>query len=132
MIQGQLFGVAATSLQISLRVQLNTTLFAKTLLRKDVATSSASSTDSSEKLKDAQGEASAVAVDADVSTAILVEEATGPDGGEVLETPAAPKDEERDFSSKSQIMTLMTTDVDRVSDFAYVHLTEAVGANTDR
>ena len=29
------------------------------------------------------------------------------------------KDDEDDFSSKAQIMTLMTTDVDRVSDFAW-------------
>ena len=123
MIQGQLFGVAATSLQISLRVQLNTTLFAKTLLRKDVATSSASSSGSSEEAKDAQ----AVTVTAEVSA----EAATTPDAGEASETPAVPKDEEHDFSSKSQIMTLMTTDVDRVSDFAYVSLTKTVVVNAD-
>ena len=42
MLTGQLWGVATTTLQIALKVQLNTTLFAKTLLRKDVATSSSS------------------------------------------------------------------------------------------
>lgn len=39
------------------------------------------------------------------------------------------KDEEDDFSSKAQIMTLMTTDVDRVSDFSW-HMFTLVGART--
>ena len=36
------------------------------------------------------------------------------------------KDDEGEFSSKAQIMTLMTTDVDRVSEFAW-HLFTLVG-----
>ena len=43
-------------------------------------------------------------------------------------TDAEKKDEEEgDFSSKAQIMTLLTTDVDRVSDFAW-HLFTLAGA----
>jgi hypothetical protein len=38
------------------------------------------------------------------------------------------KDDEDDFSSKAQVMTLMTTDVDRVSDLAW-HLFALVGAS---
>jgi hypothetical protein len=38
------------------------------------------------------------------------------------------KDDEDDFSSKAQIMTLMTTDVDRVSDFSW-HMFTLVGTD---
>lgn len=41
-------------------------------------------------------------------------------------TEGKPKDDEDDFSSKAQIMTLMTTDVDRVSDFSW-HVFSLVG-----
>ena len=37
------------------------------------------------------------------------------------------KKEEGEFSSKAQIMTLMTTDVDRVSEFAW-HFFALIGA----
>jgi len=70
---------------------MNTVLFQKTLVRKDVASSAASKPDSEEENGDKK------------------------------------KDEEDDdFSSKAQIMTLMTTDVDRVSEFGY-HLFTFVG-----
>ncbi|KAI6116284.1 ABC transporter type 1, transmembrane domain-containing protein [Pisolithus sp. B1] len=78
---GQLWSIATTTIQVRLRTQLNTVLFGKTLVRKDVASSS--------------------------STA---------DRGKNGDTT---KDDEDDFSSKAQIMTLMTTDVDRVSDFSW-------------
>lgn len=39
------------------------------------------------------------------------------------------KDDEDDFSSKAQIMTLMTTDVDRVSDFSW-HMFTLVGTDS--
>ncbi|OJA08176.1 hypothetical protein AZE42_10977 [Rhizopogon vesiculosus] len=58
---------------------LNTILYAKTLLRKDVASSSGASTESNK--------------DRD--------------------------EEENKFSSKAQIMTLMTTDVDRIAEFSF-------------
>ncbi|KAF8842919.1 P-loop containing nucleoside triphosphate hydrolase protein [Paxillus ammoniavirescens] len=82
-ITGQLWSLATTTVQVRLKIQLNTILFAKTLVRKDVASSSGTK----DKNKDGGGK--------DV------------------------KDDEDDFSSKAQIMTLMTTDVDRVSDFSW-------------
>ncbi|TFK22452.1 ATP-binding cassette transporter [Coprinopsis marcescibilis] len=83
----QLWSLATTTVQVRLKIQLNTVLFSKTLVRKDVASSAASN---SAPTKDASG-------------------------GEVK--PA--EDDQDDFSSKAQIMNLMTTDVDRVSDFAW-------------
>ncbi|KAG2008561.1 ATP-binding cassette transporter [Coprinopsis cinerea AmutBmut pab1-1] len=94
LIAGQLWSLATTTVQVRLRVQLNTILFAKTLVRKDVA-SSAPNTGS----KDAKPGQSA-------------------SNGENAQAPASD-DKEDDFSSKAQIMTLMTTDVDRVSEFAW-------------
>lgn len=75
-------------------MQLNTILFAKTLVRKDVASSTGS------------------APGADAAPA----------------TPEGDKKADEDsFSSKAQIMTLMTTDVDRISEFA-MHLFTIVDA----
>ena len=75
-------------------MQLNSILFAKTLVRKDLAsTGSNSSTE---------------------------------DGGAPVPEGNPEKKDEDDFSSKAQIMTLMTTDVDRVSDFSW-HLFSLVG-----
>lgn len=80
-------------------MQLNTILFAKTLVRKDVASAAGSSGNASENTETpAQGE----------------------------DDEQKKKDNEDDFSSKAQIMTLMTTDVDRVSDFAW-HIFTLVG-----
>jgi hypothetical protein len=88
LVTGQLWSLALTTIQARLRVQLNTTLFAKTLVRKDVASSSSSAQqqENGAKPKDDNEEA---------------------------------KKDDDDFSSKAQIMTLMTTDVDRVSGFAW-------------
>lgn len=83
---GQLWSLSTTTIQVRLRVQLNSILFAKTLVRKDVASSTPSPQDEAAK-----------------------------DGANQEEK----KDDEDDFSSKAQIMTLMTTDVDRVSEFAW-------------
>ena len=47
-------------------------------------------------------------------------------GTTVAATDPPNKNGEDDFSSKAQIMTLMTTDVDRVSDFAW-HVFSLVG-----
>lgn len=79
-----------------MRVQLNSILFAKTLVRKDVASSSGSAPNNT----------------------------TTPDTPEGNTTNAKKnedekKDDEDEFSSKAQIMTLMTTDVDRVSEFSW-------------
>ena len=77
------FSTTATTLSIRIRNQLNAVLFAKTLLRKDMASSSA----------------------------------TGEEGKEESEATA---------SSKTQVMTLMTTDTDRISSFA-TNLVQLVG-----
>ena len=95
-----MWSLSTTTLQVSLRVQLNSILFAKTLVRKDVASSSSLSEN---KAKD-KNDIDAASEDSE------------------------KKDEEGDFSSKAQIMTLMTTDVDRVSEFAW-HMFTLVGAS---
>ncbi len=87
-----MWSISTTTLQVSMRVQMNSILFAKTLVRKDVASSSGPSEN---KPKDKN----------DLNTA-----------------------PESDFSSKAQIMTLMTTDVDRVSEFSW-HIFTLVGAS---
>ncbi|KAF8870666.1 hypothetical protein BD779DRAFT_1680931 [Infundibulicybe gibba] len=91
LVIGQMLSLSTTTIQVRLRIQLNTTLFAKMLVRKDVASSAAP----------------------------LV----GPVSGETSESPNAnrgseSKSKEDEFSSKAQVMTLMTTDVDRVSEIA--------------
>ncbi|EMD35632.1 hypothetical protein CERSUDRAFT_85569 [Gelatoporia subvermispora B] len=96
LITGQLWSLSTTELQVRLRLQLNSILFAKTLVRKDVASSSATSTPA------AESGATPVA-----------------NGTAETDDQAKKEDEEGDFSSKAQIMTLMTTDVDRVSEFAW-------------
>ena len=89
-VTGQLWSLSTTTLQVRMRIQLNSILFAKTLVRKDVASSSAS------------------------------EAVPAAANGEAGEADKKDKEEdEDDFSSKAQIMTLMTTDVDRVSEFAW-------------
>lgn len=89
-----------------MRIQLNSVLFAKTLVRKDVASSSSSSSNPSTPAQ--PGTPTTPTTPSD--------------------TVAEKKDEEEDFSSKAQIMTLMTTDVDRVSDFSW-HLFSLVGTS---
>ncbi|PCH35119.1 multidrug resistance-associated ABC transporter [Wolfiporia cocos MD-104 SS10] len=93
LMTGQLWSLSTTTLQVSLRVQLNSILFAKTLVRKDIA-SSAGPPKSDEQNDNA-------------------ENGSAEDGAKKEDA------EENEFSSKAQIMTLMTTDVDRVSEFAW-------------
>ncbi|KAF9450615.1 P-loop containing nucleoside triphosphate hydrolase protein [Macrolepiota fuliginosa MF-IS2] len=88
LVTGQLWSLSTTSLQVRFRIQLNSILFAKTLVRKDVASSTPPAQE-----------------DEAVSTKASDE--------------TTKKDDEDDFSSKAQIMTLMTTDVDRVSEFPW-------------
>ncbi|KAG5650246.1 hypothetical protein H0H81_000167 [Sphagnurus paluster] len=90
---GQLWSLSTTTIQLRLRIQLNSMLYAKTLVRKDVASSApppASKPDSN------------------------TPNTTNTEGENADE-----KKDEDDFSSKAQIMTLMTTDVDRVSEFSW-------------
>ena len=88
---GQLWSIGTTTLQVRLRVQLNSILFSKTLVRKDLASTGSNTT---------------------------TEDKDGKKNGTTPEGDAQKKDED-DFTSKAQIMTLMTTDVDRVSDFSW-------------
>ena len=95
-VTGQLWSLSTTTLQVRMRIQLNSILFAKTLVRKDVASSAAASE-------------------------------TSPETPEAADKDKEKKDDEDDFSSKAQIMTLMTTDVDRVSEFSW-HLFTIIDA----
>ncbi|EGO03880.1 hypothetical protein SERLA73DRAFT_84054 [Serpula lacrymans var. lacrymans S7.3] len=85
LITAQLWSLTTTTIQVRVRIQLNTILFAKTLVRKDIASSSAVKSSDDKAGKD----------------------------------DAKESDDDDDFSSKAQIMTLMTTDVDRVSEFSW-------------
>lgn len=111
LVTGQLWSIATTTLRVRLRIQLNSILFAKTLVRKDIASSAA--TASQEDVKKP-----ATASDTPPTDGVQTED----------DNQKTPKTEdEEDFSTKAQIMTLMTTDVDRVSDFAQ-NLFALVGA----
>ncbi|KAH8087167.1 multidrug resistance-associated ABC transporter [Cristinia sonorae] len=101
LITGQLWSLSTTTMQVRLKVQLNTILFAKTLVRKDVASSGGG------------GPSEGVPAAAAAATPAPAVAPASPT------QPEEKKDDEDDFSSKAQIMTLMTTDVDRVSDFSW-------------
>lgn len=96
LITGQLWSLSTTTLQLRLKIQLNTTLFAKTLIRKDVASASSAASNAPSRPSTPAG------TDA------------GPSNADSKEDPT-----EDDFSSKAQVHTLMTTDVDRVSEFSW-------------
>ncbi|EIW76959.1 multidrug resistance-associated ABC transporter [Coniophora puteana RWD-64-598 SS2] len=77
MLAAQFFSLATAVIEIRIKAQLNTILFEKTLVRKDIG---------KDKKSDKGGK--------------------------------EDEDEEAEFSSKAQVMTLMTTDVDRVFEFS--------------
>ncbi|KAI0251186.1 multidrug resistance-associated ABC transporter [Lactifluus subvellereus] len=81
LINGQMWSLSTTTLQVSIR----------TLVRKDVASSSGQSEN----------------------------QTNGHNDPDTASESSVKKDDEGDFSSKAQIMTLMTTDVDRVSEFSW-------------
>ena len=93
-VTGQLWSLSTTIVQLRLKNQLNSVLFAKTLVRKDV-----------------------------VSSAPPPSSEANENGKYDTKTP---KKDEDNFSSKAQIMTLMTTDVDKVCGFAW-HIFSLVG-----
>ena len=103
---------------------MNTILFAKTLVRKDIASSSPPSSSSTTPAP-ASSAASTLALPItptpatpdSAPTTLPVEADVGSTKGD--DTKTAGSSDEEDFSSKAQIMTLMTTDVDRVADFSY-------------
>jgi len=91
--------LATNVIQTRLRTQMNTILFVKTLVRKDVVSSSGAPTAAEKNDKK----------------------------GKDTDAKSETKDEgENEFSSKAQVMTLMTTDVDRVAEFPY-HLFAITG-----
>ena len=94
-------------------------LFAKTLVRKDVASSAAPKSDSDET------DAPKIPVPIP-SQQINVPTTAVPETRISEEQLAKEGQDDGDFSSKAQIMTLMTTDVDRVSEFAW-HMFALVG-----
>ncbi|KAF7972890.1 hypothetical protein HWV62_16688 [Athelia sp. TMB] len=96
-VGGQLWSMATTTLQVRMKMQLNSVLYGKTLVRKDVASNAGAGAD---KDKDADSKDKKPKPAADASK-------------------DKDEKEEDDFSSKAQIMTLMTTDVDRVAEFAW-------------
>ena len=86
-VAGHLFSLCSTELEVRVKTQLNSALFLKTLLRKDVASTTASE--------------------------------AAPDGATNTAKDGAKEVEAKDqFSSKAQVMTLMTTDADRVSSLS--------------
>ena len=93
-VTGQLSSLSTMTVQIRLKTQLNSVLFAKTLVRKDVVSSAPPP--SSENNENGKSD-----------------------------TERSKKDEEN-FSSKTQIMTLMTSDIDRVCEFVW-HIFKLVG-----
>ncbi|KAI0720942.1 ATP-binding cassette transporter [Cerioporus squamosus] len=84
LIANNLLPLITTTLQVRFRIQLNSLLFAKTLVRKDIASTSSEAEPSQDTHE----------------------------GSEAEDKPT------EGFSSKAQVMTLMTTDVDRVASFA--------------
>lgn len=95
---------------------MNSILFAKTLVRKDVASSAPPPKSDKDKADATAAKAASSAAPSEAS-------------GSATLTPEAetkPQTNEDDFSSKAQIMTLMTTDVDRVSEFAW-HMFSLIG-----
>jgi len=125
--------ISTTNLQVSLRMQLNTILFAKTLVRKDVssAPNGVHSNYSIPALEISPTPSAASSTSDLPSTAGDISSFAG--SATEAESDTAPKvhedaliQDEEDFSSKSQIMTLMTTDVDRVAEFS-THFSSLIG-----
>lgn len=103
-------------------------LFAKTLVRKSIASSAAvdefkKDEKGERKRGDTQSNGTSPSAIAEAGTTAGTQAEPAPsarttsvNGGEPLKK-VVKKEEE--FSSKAQVMTLMTTDVDRVSDFSW-------------
>lgn len=144
MITAQLWSISTTVVQLRLKTQLNTTLFAKTLVRKNIASTAGEKKDDIDKGKakeDAKkkddkpngavrtnidtldGPTTAshslvgTATDPTIATTTVVNTTGGADTP--VPTEKAKDKSEEEFSSKAQVMTLMTTDVDRVADLSW-------------
>jgi hypothetical protein len=92
-VSGIIYSISTTVLQSGIRLQLNSLLFAKTLAKKDIASSTeAKSTTVNQGKGDAEDKA---------------------------DKKEEEDDDDEGVSSKTQIMTLFTVDVDRVTDFIW-------------
>jgi hypothetical protein len=142
-ITAQLWSISTTVVQLRLKTQLNTTLFAKTLVRKNIASSAADNKDkdkekAKEDAKKKDGNPNgAVRLDEDningiattsnsavgtgTEPTLATTTAVNTNGGADTATPTekAKDKPEEEFSSKAQVMTLMTTDVDRVAELSW-------------
>nr|XP_019043546.1 ATP-binding cassette transporter [Kwoniella bestiolae CBS 10118]OCF22476.1 ATP-binding cassette transporter [Kwoniella bestiolae CBS 10118] len=93
---GVTWSISSTYLQARIKLQLNTLLFSKTLRKKDIAAAG----DDKAQVGDVKAEAA------------KDQKKKETDGTE-------EKEDEEAVSSKTQIMTLFTVDVDRVTDFVF-------------
>ncbi|EIW71535.1 hypothetical protein TREMEDRAFT_42903 [Tremella mesenterica DSM 1558] len=98
---GVLWSLSSVILEGRIKVQLNSLLFKKTLVKKDIA-SSAPDTSNKEAKKQLAKEKKLV---------------RGKDEDD--DDDSGDEDEEEGVNSKSQIMTLFTVDVDRVTEFVF-------------
>jgi hypothetical protein len=128
----QVWSLSTTVIQLRIKTQLNTTLFAKTLVRKNIVNTVADN--KGEKKKDSKSD-EGVRSDEDLvsGTATVSHSAVGTDptlatttalgtNGDTDTTEATETGKghvQVEFSSKAQVMTLMTTDVDRVAAVAW-------------
>lgn len=94
LINGIIFSLSTTTLQAGIRLQLNTMLFSKTLAKKDIAAAAELKEQNAEKEHNEAGTEKAGSNEKD-------------------------DDDDEGVSSKTQIMTLFTVDVDRVSEFVW-------------
>jgi hypothetical protein len=132
-LAAQLWSVATTVVQLHIKIQLNTMLFAKTLVRKSIASTASSDSKEKEAPKDGKKDVTPTGAQASIGPSLPNTETgtveTGTQVGSVTATGTtaingnttggAVVKKEEEFSSKAQVMTLMTTDVDRVSDFSW-------------
>ncbi|KAG8803549.1 hypothetical protein FRC16_004675 [Serendipita sp. 398] len=130
-LTGQLWSISTTVVQLKFKIQLNTMLFAKTLVRKNIPGNSSS--ESEEKTEDAKAKSDKpdlathdrMSTDGETDTQVGTTNGTTTSAtvvanerdGTAKET--VKKSDEEEFSSKAHVMTLMTTDVDRVADFSW-------------
>ncbi|KAG8840945.1 hypothetical protein FRB91_005500 [Serendipita sp. 411] len=130
-LTGQLWSISTTVVQLKFKIQLNTMLFAKTLVRKNIPGNSSS--ESEEKTEDAKAKSDKLdlathdrmSTDGETDTQVGTTNGTATSATVVVNERDATtketvkKSDEEEFSSKAQVMTLMTTDVDRVADFSW-------------
>jgi len=120
----QVWSLSTTVIQLRIKTQLNTTLFAKTLVRKNIVSTIADNKGEKKGNGDNNGKKKDHKLDEPVRSdegLATITAAVGTNGEPA--TPEATEMEkyrvQEEFSSKAQVMTLMTTDVDRVAAVAW-------------